>query len=120
MTKLTAVLLACAIAGTSASRVSDARLGEPALQADMIAMINSANAGWTAGENMKFAEATLGDVKKLCGAITEGEKFEAAMARLPKADIKPLASLPSDFDSRTKWSNCSSVIGQIRDQASCG
>ncbi|CAI5451556.1 unnamed protein product [Caenorhabditis angaria] len=39
--------------------------------------------------------------------------------RATEKNVEVLASIPSSFDSRTKWSECSSIKA-VRDQATCG
>ena len=77
-----------------------------------IEAVNNGNATWKAGLNTRFVGATLADARRLLGTFTKGGP------ELPVVDTVAL-SLPTDFDARTKWSNCKTVH-EIRDQADCG
>jgi len=77
--------------------------------------INSGNHGWTAQAPSKFA--TLEDVSPYLGAFLPGdaEFSEPEVVELPTLN----GDLPEEFDSYTNWPSCS-VIGNVRDQSSCG
>jgi cathepsin B len=78
----------------------------------MIERINAGKHSWTAGLNAKFAEAPLGESRKLCGVLEGG-------VELPVKEIEVANSLPASFDPRDKWSKCKS-LDVIRDQGPCG
>jgi len=77
--------------------------------------INSGNHGWTAAVPGKFANVE--DVKEFLGAFLPGD------ADYSEPDVVELlpsnAEVPSSFDSSEQWPQCS-VIGNVRDQSSCG
>lgn len=75
---------------------------------------------WKADYNLKFARASVGEAKRLMGTKMEGQEVENALNRLNIREEPPLSDLPTHFDSRTNWPECSQVIGHIRDQADCG
>jgi len=77
--------------------------------------INSGNHGWTAQAPSKFADQE--EVKEYLGAFVPGDaQFEEPEV----VELPPLnGDLPTDFDSFTKWPQCS-VIGNVRDQSACG
>merc|ERR1711865_624518 len=77
--------------------------------------INSGNHGWTAQAPSKFANSD--DATAYLGAFVPGDaKFEEPNV----VELPPINSdLPAEFDSMTKWPQCS-VIGNVRDQSSCG
>jgi len=77
--------------------------------------INSGNHGWTAQAPSKFA--SVDDVVPFLGAFTPGdaEFAEPEVVELPTLND----ALPTDFDSLTQWPSCT-VIGNVRDQSSCG
>lgn len=88
----------------------DALVHEP----EFIDHINTSQRNWVAGHNHKFTDATLRDVQKLCGAKQDDEA-----PILPVREIEILDDLPEEFDSLTNWPDCT-IIGDIRDQATCG
>jgi len=77
--------------------------------------INSGNHGWTAQAPSKFA--TVDETSEYLGAFVPGdEQFEEPNV----VELLPLNDdLPTEFDSLTKWPQCS-VIGNVRDQSACG
>jgi len=77
--------------------------------------INSGNHGWTAQAPSKFTNVQ--DVVDYMGAFLPGdEKYEEPNV----VELPPLnGDLPTDFDSYTKWPQCS-VIANVRDQSACG
>ena len=79
---------------------------QPALSHAIIAEVNAANAGWTAGHNDFFAGKSLESAKRLMGIA--GEKVD-----LPVVGGASNAVLPDNFDSRTQWPGC---IGPVVDQ----
>eukprot|EP00948_MAST-09A_sp_MAST-9A-sp1_P002052 g2052.t1 len=86
-----------------------------------ISKLNEQASTWTAGINTRFANATLGDVKKLCGTVMKGEEGYFELPRQTHLHVIDSSSLPESFDARTgKFASCSSVIGHIRDQSDCG
>jgi len=97
---------------------TDVRLARPALNNEAIAKINApeSKSTWVAGRNAHFENATLADVKKLCGVL----QSKSASDILP---YRPLAqvAIPDEFDWRTdsRAASCPSV-SEIRDQANCG
>ena len=64
------------------------------------------------------SDHTYANVKALCGSKKGGPKLPR---RKVTADDLALAAagIPTDFDPRTKWTNCPS-LNEIRDQAACG
>lgn len=81
------------------------------------AKVNSLNLGWTAWVPPRFENHTLDDFKQLCGSIM---KDDPGYFQLPERTPLPPIEVPSEFDARTHWPQCSSVIGHIRDQSKCG
>ncbi|EER00727.1 cathepsin B, putative, partial [Perkinsus marinus ATCC 50983] len=58
---------------------------------------------------------SLRDARMLCGTLKRGSNdIRKGYA------IEELQDLPTDFDARTAFPNCSKVIGHIRDQSACG
>merc|ERR1719261_1041626 len=90
------------------------------------AHVNSADSTWVAdAATASDRFDSMDDVKALCGTFMSDH---ADYFRLPEAsevfsedeyNVLDAEDIPSDFDSRTQWSNCT-VISKIRDQSSCG
>lgn len=90
------------------------RNDDPAIRPEVIEYVNAVQSSWTAGPQRRFAGHTMAQVKGLCGALKEKNPLPV------KKDLSLVKiQVPDEFDSRTAWSNCSS-IGHIRDQGSCG
>ncbi len=80
----------------------------------LITEINSLNTTWKAGNNERFDNLKVSDVKKLCGALATPEE-----KRLPKKKIDIISDLPENFDLRKAHPDCTSLL-EVRDQSSCG
>jgi len=95
---------------------------EMAITQDLVEEINSKQSSWTAHVSPRFANATVDDVKMLCGTILKGDPLyrEALLPKPEELDLLRDETIPSDFDVRTNWPKCASVSGHIRDQSSCG
>jgi len=82
--------------------------------ASLAAEINAGNHGWTAAVPDRFE--TLEDVKELLGAFLPGDvQYEEPDV----VEVAMNAEVPASFDSAENWPQCS-VIGNVRDQSSCG
>jgi cathepsin B len=102
-----AVIIACIVAVAVAA---------PAIHQALIDEVNAANPGWVAGNNCKFENMSIEDVKPYMGVLPDSHLKWAELPLAPERnDITPLA----DFDARTAWPKCDS-IGEVRDQAACG
>nr|CAD2137145.1 unnamed protein product [Meloidogyne enterolobii] len=86
-------------------------------------MINVKAAGiWTASVN-ELSRLPLAKQKILCGAKLSAElKLNKTEAEPPKFNTKAGAQCTTkiDFDARTQWPGCSSIIGRIQNQGQCG
>ena len=73
---------------------------------------------WVAGVNEKFEGASLKEIKTLMGTIVDPDWTINMRPR----DAPMLVSddLPTNFDARTNWPECESVINHVRDQSNCG
>lgn len=73
---------------------------------------------WTAGVNAKFEGASLKEIKNLMGTVVDPDwtvkSISRGQARLVADDT------PAEFDARTNWPECESVINHVRDQSNCG
>ena len=73
---------------------------------------------WVAGVNEKFEGASLKEIKSLMGTIVDPDWTINMRPR----DQPRLVSddYPENFDARTNWPECESVINHVRDQSNCG
>ncbi|XP_044268997.1 cathepsin B-like [Tribolium madens] len=86
------------------------------LSDEFINRINSKQSTWKAGRNFDIG-TPISHIKKLLGV-------------LPKTEITPTLpkknhsindqDIPESFDAREAWPDCASIIGNIRDQSTCG
>ncbi|WCJ22566.1 Cathepsin B [Euphorbia peplus] len=74
------------------------------------------NAGWKAAMNPRFSNYTVGQFKYLLGAKPTPKE---ELLGIPVKTHPKSLDLPTEFDARTAWSQCSS-IGRILDQGHCG
>jgi len=80
--------------------------------------VNSASSTWKATVPVRFANASIADVKRMLGTILPGEQgyVHPDVERRVFKD----AAIPESFDVRTNWPNCAPITGLVRDQSSCG
>ena len=92
---------------------------EPLNLAAHIEYVNSnPNATWVAGENIKFSNVSRKEARSLMGTVVDPDWA----IQLPERN-EPLVfadDLPTDFDARTNWAECETVINHVRDQSNCG
>ena len=84
-----------------------------ALDEDLIARVNAANAGWTAGASPRFAGLTLAEARNMLNTLDlDAPRLSAD---LPRANVTAVdaTAVPLDFDSRDEWPGC---VQPIRDQ----
>jgi len=91
---------------------------QPTKFVDIVDIVNSQNAGWSAEVPTRFG--SLEEVKRVCGAVLRGNESFREMDTLKTHDEFWAGSIPTDFDVRTHWPKCTSVSGHIRDQSDCG
>merc|ERR1719162_1194736 len=73
---------------------------------------------WVAGVNNKFEGASLKEVKNLMGTIVDPEW---TINLHPRSDHRIVSDdVATNFDARTAWPECESVINHVRDQSNCG
>jgi cathepsin B len=86
------------------------------LSDEFINEINSKQTTWKAGRNFDV-NTPICHVRGLLGVLPK-------KANAPKLPVKThavnLDAIPESFDAREAWPECASIIGEIRDQASCG
>lgn len=93
---------------------------EPLDLSNHIEMVNSnPNSTWVAGINNKFHGASLKEIKMTMGTIVDGDWAVWLDEKDFPEEVND-APLPENFDSRTNWPQCESVINHVRDQSNCG
>lgn len=81
--------------------------------ADKINSIEGAT--WRAEKSSRFN--SVEEIKRLLGSnVRKGDEGYIA---LPEGGEAPKGAVPSDFDARTGFPACASIIGHIRDQSAC-
>jgi len=76
------------------------------------------HSNWVAGVNDKFKGASLKEVRKLMGTVVDPEW--AVLGHAKHYNNTNVAAVPTNFDGRTQWPECDSVINHVRDQSDCG
>lgn len=112
-------LLIC-ISAASASSIVAGDESTPAVRMEIINHINSLKTTWKAAVPVKFANATVADVKRLLGTILPEDPTYVPPAEYKTEFKTAVTSLPSDFDLRTAYPQCASIVGHVRDQSNCG
>ncbi|KAK0580862.1 hypothetical protein LWI29_007223 [Acer saccharum] len=92
--------------------VSKLKLNSKILQDSIIKKVNeNPKAGWEATRNPRFSNYTVGEFKYLLGVKPTPKK---ELMGVPVVTHAKSLKLPSSFDARTAWPQCSS-IGRILD-----
>ena len=100
------VLLLVAISAVMCQSFLDSR---PVHDHRMIARINAnSDVGWTATKYPRFEGMTLGEARKLLGAV-----IVDPVNNLPRKTIQQNVRVATTFDSREKWGHC---VHEVRDQ----
>ncbi|KAI6653418.1 Cathepsin B [Oopsacas minuta] len=108
--RLTVLLFACGLLVVNAANIN---LDSYPFEEEITKVNSLPNVTWTAGRQARFEGMTEEDVMALCGVLDE------TYNSLPILDTPVLEDIPTEFDSRTRWPQCSS-IGDIQDQSNCG
>lgn len=112
-TMMKLLALAAVVAAAVAAPQTHATLKEAADH------VNAAAAGWVA-EDPVHRFGSLADVATVCGTWTAGHpKYNATRLPVGAADLAPAADIPTAFDSKVNWPNCT-VMQKVRDQSACG
>jgi cathepsin B len=90
----------------------------PAITQEMIDEINAMGTTWQAAMPVKFANATREEAMRYMGTILRGDPRHMDLPL--KTEYEEVGALPTNFDAREHWSQCSNVIGHVRDQSACG
>lgn len=70
---------------------------------------------WRAEIPIRFAEATVAQVKRLLGTVMPYETgYSAAHTEKTDFSIVGNSSIPDYFDVREAWPNCASISGRVR------
>ena len=78
--------------------------------------VNSLHTTWRAGRNSRFDDLSLDGIRSQMGVLLHRDAHR--LHHLETHDDME-AKLPSSFDPREKWKNCS-TLNEIRDQGGCG
>lgn len=108
------IILLLTVGVLSTPTVKFLDLQAPALSDEIITTVNSEQSKWVAGRNARFEGSNIGDIKNLLGAWVESPS-----EKIPERPLHDFTALPTNFDSRTAWPQCSS-IQEVRDQSNCG
>jgi len=114
------VIVATAIASVSGTKILEEDHKMKAVNPSMIENINAKKTTWKAAIPVRFANATVADVKRQLGTVMPGEPgyYEP---EVEKTVFKYTSSaIPDSFDVRTNWPGCAAITGRVRDQSSCG
>lgn len=89
---------------------------------DLTAHIEHVNSNphsnWVAGVNKKFDGASIKEIKSIMGTIVDPDW---TIQMHPRGDARLVTDdFPAEFDARTAWPECESVINHVRDQSNCG
>lgn len=109
--------LFCVSAAVTISATAIVDDNQPAVHKYIVdAVNNNPRAGWSAELSPRFHGRSLAYAKQLCGT-RKGYLMQLRESTAPVAE-----ALPVSFDSRSaaKWSNCSTRLSHVRDQADCG
>jgi len=115
---LRALLFCLIVVVVSATKILEADLLTQISRREIIDEVNAKKTTWKAGVNVRFANATVADFKRLLGTIMPNEEGYLAPV-LEKTQFLGL-TVPDSFDVRTAWPNCAAITGHVRDQSSCG
>jgi cathepsin B len=115
---IASVVFASAIALSAGAKIESGDHNTLAVRDDIINVVNNAKTTWTATRPVKFANATVADVKRMLGTILPHEDgyYEPA----EQSTLTVAATIPTSFDVRTNWPNCEVITGRVRDQSDCG
>jgi len=80
----------------------------------MIEEINQMETTWVAGENPRFTNQELSQIKILLGSLETPEHL-----KLPEKHMLAAENLPDNFDLREAYPKCES-LKEVRDQSNCG
>jgi hypothetical protein len=88
------------------------------LGAHIEAVNSNPKSTWVAGVNEKFEGASLKEIKQILGTVVDPDW--TITGHVKEFSGVTADDLPVNFDARTNWPECESVINHVRDQANCG
>ncbi|KAK9036288.1 hypothetical protein V6N11_078295 [Hibiscus sabdariffa] len=95
---------------TAVEQLSQVKLNSRILQDSIVKQVNeNPKAGWKAALNPRFSNYTVGEFKSILG-VKPTPKEE--LMSIPVVTHDKSVKLPTTFDARTAWPNCS-TIGKI-------
>lgn len=78
--------------------------------------IDGLESSWVSGINDKFMTMTKNEIKQILGTVVDPNWQIHGNAK----SYLNVGALPENFDARSNWPECASVIGHVRDQSNCG
>jgi len=109
----------------AALALSSALAFKPAVHENIVESINAANSGWKAHLSPRFEGESIEHVKALCGTFTDPEVLQVIPSKAEQFpeevfELSKKADIPTEFDARQEFPECSNIIGHVHDQANCG
>ncbi|KAK8693116.1 hypothetical protein V6N13_070710 [Hibiscus sabdariffa] len=102
---------------TAVEQLSQVKLNSRILQDSIVKQVNeNPKAGWKAALNPRFSNYTVGEFKSILG-VKPTPKEE--LMSIPVVTHDKSVKLPTTFDARTAWPNCS-TIGKILGELCAG
>ncbi|KAL4363975.1 hypothetical protein GQ457_04G035130 [Hibiscus cannabinus] len=106
---------------TAVEQLSQAKLNSWILQDSIVKQVNeNPKAGWKAALNLRFSNYTVGEFKNILG-VKPTPKEE--LMSIPVVTHDKSVKLPTTFDARTAWPNCSTIgriLGELCAGGHCG
>ncbi|RZC38242.1 cathepsin B [Asbolus verrucosus] len=85
------------------------------LSDEFINSINAKQATWKAGRNFDI-NTPMSQIKGLLGVLPPKPNARKLPIKIHPENV----AIPESFDAREAWPECASIIGNIRDQSTCG
>lgn len=92
---------------------------EMAISGALVGHINMVQSSWESHISPRFANATIGQLKRMMGTVMRGHPSYLPLEYREDHNIQE-GDIPDTFDSRDYFSDCTDVIGHVRDQSACG
>jgi len=103
-----------------ALELSPERNSQPAVRQEVVDFVNNLNGTWKAAIPIKFATATGADARRLMGSWGPNDPRYEPPSTFKTKFVYTAADIPSTFDVRANWPQCTNIIGHVRDQSACG
>mmetsp|Transcript_25306 Transcript_25306/g.27637 ORF Transcript_25306/g.27637 Transcript_25306/m.27637 type:complete len:353 (-) Transcript_25306:168-1226(-) len=114
------LLVAVIVVIASSSKIFEEDYRRPAVTQQMVDQINGMKSTWRAAIPVRFANATIADVKVMLGTVLPSDEGYIAPLMEKTAFATEDSAIPESFDVRTAWPNCAAITGRVRDQSNCG